>query len=86
MIEVQLYPVVPRRPSCAIKAIKATSMYDSPQVASPNGPPAGPRQVLGPFYRVGYVAHKRQRPPLAPPFGPRHNPIVGSKGGAVSYE
>ena len=26
----------------------------------------------------GYLAHKKQRPPLGPPKGPRHSPTVGS--------
>ena len=33
----------------------------------------------------GYLAHIID-PPIGPPFGPGHNPIVGSWGGAVSYE
>ena len=32
----------------------------------------------------GYLAHKKQPPPLGPPQGPRHSPTVGSQGGAVS--
>ena len=34
----------------------------------------------------GYLAHKKQLPPLGPPYGPKHIPAVGSYGGAVSYE
>jgi len=34
----------------------------------------------------GYLAHKKQPPPLGPPYVPRHSPSVGSQGGAVSYE
>ena len=34
----------------------------------------------------GYLDHKKQRPPLGPPQGPRHQPTVGSLGGAVSCE
>ena len=34
----------------------------------------------------GYLAHKKLRPPLGLPQGPRHSPTVGSYGGAISYE
>ena len=34
----------------------------------------------------GYLAHKKHLPSLGPPYGPGHSPIVGSYGGAVSYE
>ena len=34
----------------------------------------------------GYLAHKKTPTPLGHPYGPRHSPTVGSKGGAVSYE
>ena len=34
----------------------------------------------------GYLAHKKQQPPLGPPQGPRYSLTVGSLGGAVSYE
>ena len=34
----------------------------------------------------GYLAHKKLRPPLRSPSGPRHSPTVGFYGGALSYE
>ena len=34
----------------------------------------------------GYLAQKRQPPPLGPPQGTRHSRAVGSYGGAFSYE
>ena len=34
----------------------------------------------------GYLAHKKQRLPLGPPYDPRHSPTAGSQGGVVSYE
>ena len=34
----------------------------------------------------GYLAHKKQPPPLGLPWGPRHIPTVGSSGGAVFNE
>ena len=34
----------------------------------------------------GYLAHKKQHPPLRPPYGPRHIPTVGTWGATVSYE
>ena len=34
----------------------------------------------------GYLAHKKQPPPLGPPYDPRHSPTVGSVGEAVYFE
>jgi len=35
--------------------------------------------LRGPLTGVqGYLAHKKQPPPLGPPYGPRHSPNVGS--------
>ena len=34
----------------------------------------------------GYLADKKQPPPLGPPWGPRHRPTAGSGGGALSQE
>ena len=34
----------------------------------------------------GYLAQKKQLPPLGPSQGHRHSPTLGSKGGVVSYE
>jgi len=34
----------------------------------------------------GYLAHKKTRNPLGPPYGPRHGPNVGSYEAAVSHE
>ena len=33
----------------------------------------------------GYLAHKKQPPPLGPPQDPRYGPTVGSQGGPVSH-
>ena len=42
--------------------------------------------VLTGVHVQGYLAHKKQPPPVGPPYSPGHNPTVGSLGGAVSYE
>ena len=34
----------------------------------------------------GYLAHRKQPPPLGPPWDPRCSPTVGSWEGCVSYE
>ena len=34
----------------------------------------------------GYLAHQKQPPRLGPAQNPGHSPIVGSQGGAISYE
>jgi hypothetical protein len=34
----------------------------------------------------GYFAHKKQPPPVGPPYCPGHSPTAGSSGGVVSYE
>jgi len=58
---------------------------------------AVPFSLRGPTWRTidvqtsctplqGYLAHKKRRPPLGPPQGPRHSPTVGSYVGAVSFE
>ena len=41
---------------------------------------------VGSYALQGYLAHKKQPPPLGPPQEPRHGPTVGSYGGAGSYE
>ena len=34
----------------------------------------------------GYLAHKKQPPPLGPPYDLRNSPTLGSYEGGVSYE
>ena len=34
----------------------------------------------------GYLAHKKELPPLGPPKGPEQSPTVESYGGAMSYD
>ena len=34
----------------------------------------------------GYLAHKKQPPPLGPPYDPMYSPTAGSYEGGVSYE
>ena len=38
------------------------------------------------FSVQGYLAHKKEPPPLGPPYDPRYRPTEGSQGGAFSYE
>ena len=45
-----------------------------------------PRSVSGTTPKQGYLAHKKQQPPLGPPTGTRHRPNAGSQGEALSCE
>ena len=45
-----------------------------------------PEEVLLQAVLQGYIAHKKQPPPLGPPQGPRHSPTVESWEVAVSHE
>jgi hypothetical protein len=68
-------------PVCLARAITRTIIGDTSlcfQGTSKTHPFASMLQV--------YLAHKKPRPPLGPPEGPRHRPTVGSYGQAFPYE
>ena len=48
--------------------------------------PRTPRRAGEVTTLQGYLAHKKQPPPLGPPHDPRYSPTVGSWVGGVSYE
>jgi hypothetical protein len=45
-----------------------------------------PGTILAPINIQGYPAHKKQPPPLGPPYDPRYSPTGGSWEGGVSYD
>ena len=47
---------------------------------------SGKGEGIGATRLQGYLAHKKQPPPLGPPWDPRYSPHVGTSEGAVSYE
>ena len=74
-----MLPVEPTNPECIIQYSGAAPLRRS----------IGPRSF---FLVQGYLAHKKLRPPLGSPLGPRYRPAVGSslsrgeRGGGLNPE
>ena len=52
----------------------------------PTAPRWGPQEAKEWSTYMDTSLKRKRHPPLGPPYGPRHRPTVGSRGGAVSYE